>query len=441
MIDHNENDRVLAPVGDDEDSKSCRNCSCLHCLTDDDRPSNETLLSTAFVTFFVFTIAQTVASFIANSEAMLGDSAAMLVDSFTYAFNLYAERRKGTSTRKKRLQLELIPPLISVTSLVGVTAYILSEALTTLMEDDDGEDDEDDPDATIMAIFSSLNLLLDIFNMACFAKARHFLGFAVSDTGTSLDHLYQHHYHPANHDDDEIGSPRSSGHSKRFLLEHAKERSNLAKTINEDIQKQEQQDFGQLVEVKEENNLEDDSMRNNKEEMNDREFIVPPPTRLSTISNVSKDKENDAQLNNTHAALPDDDELYIGTSDDSANLNMCSAYTHVFADTCRSIAVMIAAIIASVRDDVSSEDADAIAAIVVSILILLSLGPLIRGMIYTWTELQILSNEDDIELVNEELIKLDKNDDIVSSSSVSSSCSNSTSNSDNDTRPNIGPLV
>jgi len=118
---------------------------CVELLRDDEEPSNETLLSTAFVTFLVFCVCQTVASFLAHSQAMLGDSAAMWVDSFTYAFNLYAERKKSSSTRKERLRLELIPPLVSVISLVGVTSYIISDALSTII----GDKDIDDPNTAV----------------------------------------------------------------------------------------------------------------------------------------------------------------------------------------------------------------------------------------------------------------------------------------------------
>jgi Co/Zn/Cd efflux system component len=58
----------------------------------------------------------------------------------------------------------------------------------------------------------------------------------------------------------------------------------------------------------------------------------------------------------------------------------CSAYTHVFADTLRSIAVIIATIIALIVKSVTPEEADASAAVVVSILILLSLIPLFQGL-------------------------------------------------------------
>lgn len=272
------------------------------------QPTNEALLWIAFVSFLSFTICQTIASFIAESEAMLGDSAAMLVDSITYAFNLYAEKRKGNpeSTRKERLQLELIPPLISVTTLIGVTGYILSDALNTLTSSDDG----DEPDTTIMAFFSSANLLLDLVNVFCFAKARKLLGYSVSDMHTSIDGLYEHHY---------------------------------------------------------------------------------------SRTDINAAGENGFEQEQQTLATPNDDESYVGGADDAANLNMCSAYTHVFADTLRSIAVMIAAFIAAFNENVSGQDADASAAIAVSVLIVLSLTPLVRGIIYTWSELQALNAEEEFD--------------------------------------------
>ena len=113
-----------------------------------------------------FATVQTVVAFIAQSDAMLGDSAAMAVDALTYGFNLYAEREKtqdvvadennedeiadnielsssdkrNTTTfdesegeterdrleqqflkRRRHLHLELVPPLMSVSILIIVT--------------------------------------------------------------------------------------------------------------------------------------------------------------------------------------------------------------------------------------------------------------------------------------------------------------------------------
>ena len=67
------------------------------------------------------------------------------------------------------------------------------------------------------------------------------------------------------------------------------------------------------------------------------------------------------------------------------NLNMCSAWTHVCADTLRSIAVLCAAALASahVPGRLTAGQADSDAAIVVSGIILISLVPLIQGLILT----------------------------------------------------------
>ncbi|KAI2493691.1 Cation efflux family [Fragilaria crotonensis] len=82
----------------------------------------------------------------------------------------------------------------------------------------------------------------------------------------------------------------------------------------------------------------------------------------------------------------DEEEKHGG--DNEANLNMCSAYTHVFVDTLRSLAVIIAATVAHLAHEVTSEEADATAAIVVSALILFSLFPLLSGLVSTCRELR-----------------------------------------------------
>lgn len=77
-------------------------------------------------------------------------------------------------------------------------------------------------------------------------------------------------------------------------------------------------------------------------------------------------------------------------ADDKVNINMCSAYTHVIADTFRSIAVMVASVISSVTDKVSSEEADAYAAIAVCVIIFLTTCPLLNGLKGRINELRAL---------------------------------------------------
>jgi Co/Zn/Cd efflux system component len=152
--------------------------------------TNEYVLNVAFWTFLGFLLLEAVFALIANSQAMLEDAEAMSVDALTYLFNLWAERIKHRPYNEKemqmpaavreykrellRLYLEVIPPFISVTTLVIVTVYAMKGALVTLRLPDDVP--EEDVDVNIMMWFSGANLLLDIVNVACFARAHQAFG-------------------------------------------------------------------------------------------------------------------------------------------------------------------------------------------------------------------------------------------------------------------------
>jgi Co/Zn/Cd efflux system component len=68
------------------------------------------------------------------------------------------------------------------------------------------------------------------------------------------------------------------------------------------------------------------------------------------------------------------------------------------ADTLRSIAVLLAAGIAFVFKSIDPSIADASASIVVSIIIALSLGPLLVGLSKTWKQISELRTERSIEI-------------------------------------------
>jgi Co/Zn/Cd efflux system component len=154
---------------------------------------HSSLQCSAFVSFMGFAIAQTFAAIIAGSQAMVGDSAAMMVDAFTYLFNWYAERQKqgyveqlkvqngGMSKllyRKYTYQLELVPPLFSVSTLIVVTVLVLKKAIHVLILDARRDrSQQTNPNLQLMILFSFLNLLLDVFNVFCFARAKHAVGY------------------------------------------------------------------------------------------------------------------------------------------------------------------------------------------------------------------------------------------------------------------------
>ena len=75
----------------------------------------------------------------------------------------------------------------------------------------------------------------------------------------------------------------------------------------------------------------------------------------------------------------------------------------MFADTLRSLAVILAAALAEIFDDVTAEDADAAAALVVSLLILLSLVPLFQGMVKSAAELWAIRAEERSEAMMDEI--------------------------------------
>ena len=161
-----------------------------------DGPSNEYVLNVAFISFVSFMGLQAFFAIIANSQSMLADSEAMSVDALTYLFNMCAERiKKRPPTQEelllplavrehriemKRLYLELIPPLISVSTLIVVTIMAVQDAIKTLFEESSGE--EEDVSAGLMLFFSGLNLGLDVLNVTCFARAHQAYGLqAVND--------------------------------------------------------------------------------------------------------------------------------------------------------------------------------------------------------------------------------------------------------------------
>ncbi|CAB9513063.1 expressed unknown protein [Seminavis robusta] len=306
-----------------------------------ERQNNENLLGTAFCTFMSFATVQTIVAVFAKSEAMLGDSAAMIVDALTYLFNWHAERKKAhfetpewaatilmttgndndetrqrvldRTRRKQILQLELVPPLISVSTLLIVTGFVLHQSVRVLVLDVHRSiDKQGNPNIEIMMYFSIANLGLDLVNVANFAKAKHLFGYETNE------------YQPP------------QGHE--------------ALTTHEDAE-----------------------------------------TGKAAMYSPSSTPDNHHNENNGDGS---EDEEEQEDQDHTANLNMCSAYTHVFADTLRSIAVLVASSISELVEWVTPEEADAAAAVVVSALIILSLIPLLNGLVQSSRELQLIRAEE-----------------------------------------------
>lgn len=79
----------------------------------------------------------------------------------------------------------------------------------------------------------------------------------------------------------------------------------------------------------------------------------------------------------------------------ASNTNMCSAYSHVLADTGRSIAAIVAAVVAMTCPNVNAGLSDAWGSVVITIIIFLSLIPLAVGLVQKVQQLYALNQRAD----------------------------------------------
>jgi Co/Zn/Cd efflux system component len=409
-------------------------------------PSNERLLCTAFVSFQCFAIAQTLAAIIAGSEALLGDSIAMMVDALTYLFNWFAERQKAkykqqlylqqqkqqsllTTTNENyapdtsssssfnsslssipalkykqyTYQMELVPPLISVSILIVVTTVVLKESIHVLLLDAKRDiSEQSDPNVHLMMLFSFLNLLLDVVNVGCFASARHAMGYntrvleeVVEPTSEKKNPVWRDRRDEnQNMSDREIEMMAQTQKSRNERLETTQLYISLGQdAFKEDNRRGDRSRSGDDAN----NHCREDSHScenegNEEERDDDEEEDLDEMDEASPMRPLSR-FENRMTANSSDHSFDINDDV----EEEASNLNMCSAYTHVFADTLRSLAVILASLLAQFTSSITSEVADATAAVVVSFLIMLSLLPLFGGMAQTFRSLQRIRGEIEAE--------------------------------------------
>lgn len=117
------------------------------------------------VLFATITSAQFGAAIIANSLALLGDCGSMLVDTFSYGANLWAECVES----KKRERNQLIATMISILVLMGITGFVIYDSITILLSD--GSDD-DDVNAYIVFGFALGGLLFDLLGLIALGEGK-----------------------------------------------------------------------------------------------------------------------------------------------------------------------------------------------------------------------------------------------------------------------------
>jgi Co/Zn/Cd efflux system component len=438
LNDDKKNDRT----GDSIESSSNRNsptnrriCCSQKCIQNLLLLSNEGLLSVAFLSFLSFAIIQMIfAVCIVHSQAMLGDSSVMIIDAITYLCNGLSERRKkfyqkrymeqkqqliqqatgkqqheeqnvsihdnttGTTSHENRIddnddvvrnqssnettsctlkgenntvdvmiskeqceelirmqiqfrksivQLEAIAPIVSVTALIIITAMIARRAILTLEQtisihnQNASNDDDDDqsmdaataqqqPNLYIILSFSVVNLLLDALNMFYFT--------------------------------------RSKALSSYICCRRLRRPPTTPTTIIND------------------DDDDDDDNLNHRTDINMDTSTSKKEIKLNDDDEICESNSNyQCTHHHNHHALRKSHRY----NNSGSNLNMCSAYTHVLADTLRSVAV-IAAVVFALIFDIEPTIADSTATIIVSLLIAISLIPLLQGLYKKLYELYIL---------------------------------------------------
>eukprot|EP00494_Astrolonche_serrata_P027885 UN28150 len=117
-------------VNGDPNKKTCCRGKC----------TNEVkILVITMILFGTITAAQTFAALAANSLALLGDCASMLIDTLSYAGNIAGECSDIKDERKK-MRNQLIASGASLTVLIAITGWIIQQSITSLY---DSEDDDD----------------------------------------------------------------------------------------------------------------------------------------------------------------------------------------------------------------------------------------------------------------------------------------------------------
>jgi Co/Zn/Cd efflux system component len=337
---------------------------------------------------------------------------AMMVDVVTYLFNYLAEQYKhsyrpmSTTTttttdttivskeqqqqqqwQLRCLYLELIPPMISVVTLVVVTMLALRLSVRTLLvyhtyhqtngggdNNDDNDDDNviqsndrDDhlPNLSIMLWFSGFNLVLDLLNVSCFARVD---------------------FHPTNTTTTTTTTPEQQQEQQWSMIQRTASEKNRPPLP---AQNDHTSGGGGALITRTLVTNESTPLIPSNDAASSLTTTTTTITNHVDIENNDSSTRCDNSVCTNHHMVVESSSTATTTTTTTYNLNMCSAWTHVCADTLRSVAVLLAATWAQYMTaiipswNMTPNQADSGATIVVSIIILLSLLPLIQGLYLT----------------------------------------------------------
>lgn len=310
--------------------------------------SNQSILTVTAVMFTLFLIAEIVGALASNSLSLLADAASMLIDVFTYFTNMYAERvkqRGKTLTREEKLLLRAGIPLLSVISLVGVTVWISVDAVDVLL---DPAASSGHVDIFVMYGFAAANFVIDVISVMLFVANKDRAMYDQSRSVSTADGA------PYGHDHHNNGTYNGAANavvatSSTAIAVHrdasgaAAGASGTDSPAAGDVSPPAGYAVGRDVEGgtgASSANGSDEEAKNTKQ----------------TVANTVANGETESILR--------------------CNVNMMSALSHVSADTLRTFAIFAGAVAASCG--ANSVVADAWAALVCSVTIVVAIVPLLR---------------------------------------------------------------
>ena len=315
-------------------SQWCESCKLTGIKLFLPRLSNQRLLQVTTSLFLLFVIAEFIGSIRSNSLSLLGDASAMSIDVVAYLCNMIAEYLKRNSSNDlsagTNFTLTILVPLFSIMCLVVVTSYIIYDAILVLRN----PPEVDDVSIEVLYCFSGVNLLIDIICSVLFlARSKD-----IFDEPSLLPHI-----HVFMESSVELAEEDFIHNDEDLIHEVTTE---TPVTIS----------FSNCC---------------NKRGRDYCSFMYSQSSHYTTICGIEI----------SHISSTQSNVITTPITQTRKNFNMISAFSHIGGDSLRTVSVIIAATI-SLCTGIDGDIMDAVAAIFVSIVIIIAIFPLLISLYY-----------------------------------------------------------
>ena len=309
--------------------------------------------------------------------------------------------------RQKVILLEIVAPSISVVALIMVTIVVTKQAIHTIQTiESRTRNAAEEPNLYVILFFSIFNLILDGINMYFFTRPKN-VSLICSKVSFLVCSCCRRFRRPT-------------------AIIHGMDTDRMTDQdmtdINQRVENGDNRSIGSVIQQQHQQTI---TINHTRKLINQRNSDVLSAAPLPSMAGSQTLFSQEESLHHNHSVKHHHSHPSVASygpnarktkSSSPTNLNMCSAYTHVLADTLRSLAV-ITAVLLALYNDIEPALADATAALIVSFLIALSLIPLLQGLYHNMYELNNirlqLLQQNQLELPSSSSIEFDEsNNDI-----------------------------